>query len=51
MLDILQRVQQQQDVDTQGSSGESDGSGDEGGACELSEQTLAKLLLRVRRHF
>ena len=46
MLDILQRVQQQ---DAQSGSSE-DEAGEEGEdePCELSEVTLAKLLLRVR---
>lgn len=46
MLDILQRVQQQ---DAQsGSSEDEAGVGGEDEPCELSEATLAKLLLRVR---
>ena len=46
MLDILQRVQQQ-DAQNDSSDVEAD-EGVEDEPCELSEQTLAKLLLRVR---
>ncbi len=47
MLGILQRVQQQQDAEAADSASEDDSGGDEEARCELSEATLAKLLLRV----
>ncbi|KAK9819066.1 hypothetical protein WJX81_008455 [Elliptochloris bilobata] len=48
MLDILHRVQQQQDAQGGGSASGDDSQDDaEEAPCELSEQTLAKLLLRA----